>query len=165
MIREAKPADAHEIASVHIDSWQVAYRGLISEEILNGLDVKDRADRWVDIINSSKLPCLVIESPTGVAGFAHMSACRDSDLDDTKYGEITAIYMSPNYWRQGLGTKLLLEALSCLKRYGFQFSTLWVLEENMQAREFYAVHQFSPDGQTKYAQRLELSELRYQRRL
>jgi hypothetical protein len=36
-LRRAEPADAMEVARVHVRSWQVAYRGLLPDAYLDGL--------------------------------------------------------------------------------------------------------------------------------
>ena len=41
-MREAILADAEAIATVHVRSWQAAYRGQLPDEYLDGLTVEDR---------------------------------------------------------------------------------------------------------------------------
>jgi len=43
-VRKAKVEDASAIAFVHVRSWQVAYRGHMPDEFLNGLDVETRTN-------------------------------------------------------------------------------------------------------------------------
>ena len=38
-LRDATPADALDIATVHVESWQVGYRGLMPDEVLDGLSI------------------------------------------------------------------------------------------------------------------------------
>ena len=45
-LRDATPDDAHAIATVHVASWQVAYRGFMPDAVLDGLSVDDRARKW-----------------------------------------------------------------------------------------------------------------------
>jgi len=59
-LRDARPDDAMGVAGVHVRSWQTAYRGLLSEEYLNGLRAEDRTahydfsgvnpERWATIV-------------------------------------------------------------------------------------------------------------------
>ena len=44
--RLAVPGDEQAVAVVHVRSWQVAYRGLMPDEYLDGLRPQDRADRY-----------------------------------------------------------------------------------------------------------------------
>ena len=46
VIRAARAADAEQIALVHVWSWQSAYRGLMPQAPLDGLDPAQRVGRW-----------------------------------------------------------------------------------------------------------------------
>jgi GNAT superfamily N-acetyltransferase len=46
VIRAAHAADAAQIAVVHVRSWQGAYRGLLPQAYLDGLDPAERVGRW-----------------------------------------------------------------------------------------------------------------------
>jgi len=46
LLRPAQPADAAAVARVHVRSWQVAYRGLLPDEYLDGLQPEDRAPHY-----------------------------------------------------------------------------------------------------------------------
>ena len=46
VIRAARVADAPQIALVHVRSWQCAYRGLLPQVYLDGLDPVQRVGRW-----------------------------------------------------------------------------------------------------------------------
>jgi hypothetical protein len=46
MVRLATAADAAPLAAVHIRSWQWAYRGLMPDHVLAGLDIEQRTERW-----------------------------------------------------------------------------------------------------------------------
>src|ERR1700759_342461 len=45
VIRAARAADAAQIALVHVRSWQSAYRGLMPQAYLDGLDPAQRVGR------------------------------------------------------------------------------------------------------------------------
>jgi hypothetical protein len=46
VIRPARPADIERIGAVHVLAWQAAYRDVISDAFLDGLDPADRAGMW-----------------------------------------------------------------------------------------------------------------------
>ncbi|QTX03952.1 hypothetical protein [Agromyces archimandritae] len=46
--RQARPEDAAGVAAVHVASWRAAYRGIVSREILDGLDGNTRAIRFYE---------------------------------------------------------------------------------------------------------------------
>ncbi|HUQ39529.1 MAG TPA: hypothetical protein VM030_05200, partial [Acidimicrobiales bacterium] len=47
-VRVAGVEDARAIAEVHVASWLAAYRGIIDDDVLDGLSVDARAARWVE---------------------------------------------------------------------------------------------------------------------
>ena len=52
-LRLANPSDAHGLAEMHVATWQVAYRGLLPDDFLDGLTVAARAERWQQILTNS----------------------------------------------------------------------------------------------------------------
>ena len=52
-------------------------------------------------------------------------------------GEIVSIYILSEYMGKGDGKKLLKAVLDKLADMGFEDVFLWVLEENLRARNFY----------------------------
>lgn len=147
-IRFAIKDDAKTIATIHVASWQKIYEGHIPNTILNSLSIKKREEKWFDFINQGTR-IFLIEKDKQPVGFASICASRDADTNQQTCGEISAIYMHPDYWHQGLGKKLCSAALIELEKMGFSETTLWVLEENMQARKFYEAMGFSNTGKIK----------------
>ena len=45
LLRDAQPFDADAVARVHVQTWQVAYRGLLPDAYLDALRPEDRARR------------------------------------------------------------------------------------------------------------------------
>ncbi len=43
IIRPARVEDAAEMAGVHVQSWRSAYRGLVPQDFVDGLDIARRA--------------------------------------------------------------------------------------------------------------------------
>ena len=100
-IRLAKTADAEQIATCHVLSWQKIYRGHIPDSVLDSLSVKEREQKWHDLLNNN-VKVLVIERDNQIIGFASLCPSRDKDTEPKNCGEISAIYLNPNAWRQGL---------------------------------------------------------------
>ena len=169
-IRPATVDDAAGVARVHVAAWQVAYRGQVPDSFLNGLSVEQRTAAWIDIIAQTAWPergLLVAEDDQGdIVGFAHVSANRDDDAEPGT-GEVTAIYIAPDAWRAGIGRALLESASSQLLDAGFTRATLWVLDTNHRARQFYEHLGWRPDGAVKVDDRgaFSLNEYRYLKQL
>ena len=97
-LREATPADALDIATVHVESWQVGYRGLIPDDVLAGLSVESREQRRRQTLSVPGLRgTLVAVQDTAVLGFVSVGADREGD---PTCGELYAIYLRPTSWRR-----------------------------------------------------------------
>jgi len=160
-IRPATGADALAIATVHVRSWQAAYRGLLPQSHLDGLDPGRSRVQWKSVLGTTAWPSagtlVLVDSdaasvpPTeSIIGFAGLSPTRDDDDDDpTSVGELQTLYLDPGAWRHGAGSLLLHAAQDQLSRAGFVTASAWVLETNVRARTFYEHHGWRFDGSTK----------------
>jgi GNAT superfamily N-acetyltransferase len=163
-LRRATPQDAAAIATVHVAAWQIAYRGLLPDDVLDRLDTQRRAADWVPLLADVDQHHLVIASGDGVCGFVSCGPARDDDLDRERTGEIYAIYVTPSRWRRGLGRRLCAAAIDTLESAGCQEITLWVFEGHSPARRFYEALGFQPDGATRVEVRgVPLTVVRYRR--
>ena len=144
-IRSALPSDSSAIALVHVRSWQVAYRGLIPDAVLDGLDVERDAKVRAWLIEQPGWDVLVADVGF-VVGFCDLAPTRDADGEPSRIGEITAIYVQPDQWRRGCGRALLDAAITAARKRGFVELTLWVLQENQRARRFYEAAGLHYDG-------------------
>jgi RimJ/RimL family protein N-acetyltransferase len=173
MTTEIRPAtldDVAAIASIHVQSWQGAYRGMMPQEHLDQLDVVRRERRWTRALTStdpSESAPLVAIADEQAVGFASIGPTRDPDADPARTGEVRAIYLLPQAWGQGFGRRLMTAALAQLADLGYQAATLWVLKENARARRFYEAAGFTADGaeQTEDIAGSPIAEVRYRRDL
>ena len=80
-LRRATAADARAIATVHVRSWQQAYRGLIADHVLDALDVETRERFWQQALESPPeiTPLLAIVDDR-VIGFVSAGRCGDIAL-------------------------------------------------------------------------------------
>ena len=167
IIRAAKEFDAEAIALVHIRAWQKAYEHYIPESILNGLSLPERTKQWHDLIQEG-VTVLVLERNNNIFGFTSICKFRDR-IKDNLSGEISAIYLHPDYWRKGFGTKLCLAALKNLSDMGYKKALLWVLADNLQARLFYQNLGFEATEETKLEEFYDggalLTEVLYRKKL
>jgi GNAT superfamily N-acetyltransferase len=167
-IRIATAGDAAAIAAVHVDSWRGAYRGLLPDAVLDGLDVQRRTAGWTRLLEQPepRSVVLVAENSSGrVTGFVHLVPTRDDGGDST--GEITSIYARPSGWGTGTGRGLMAAAVDAARAAGFTALTLWVLRDNDRARRFYEAAGWRPDGSTKddVVAGAPVTEVRYRRAL
>lgn len=169
-IRPARAGDAAQLGVVHVRSWQAAYRGLLPQAFLDGLDPAQRARIWETALGEAADPrsgVVVAGHGARLAGFAHFCPSRDEDADPARTGEISSIYLLPEEWGRGTGRQLMAAALAGLTAAGFGQATLWVLDSNERARRFYEAGGWDPDGTVKQEQGpgFTLTEVRYRRPL
>ena len=148
-VRKAKVEDASAIAFVHVRSWQVAYRGHMPDEFLDGLDVEKRTHMWRELTRDPSKIILVAEDREGnIVGFSALGPSRDADANPNT-AEVGTIYVHPEKWEKGIGRALLSASLDQVRKREFNQVTLWVLEANQRARSFYESFGFIHDGAMK----------------
>jgi GNAT superfamily N-acetyltransferase len=168
-VRKASPEDAEQIAIVHVRSWQAAYRERVPQDYLDGLNAADRVGRWRDALHGLEergQGIIVAVADDTVCGFAVFGPTRDQDEDPQRTGEVNAIYLLAEAWGRGLGRLLMAEAVRQLAAR-YEQATLWVLDSNDRARQFYARNGWAEDGSVKHddSRGFPLSEVRYRRPL
>ena len=148
-IREGEPRDAEAIATIHVRSWQEAYRDQLTDEYLDGLKVEDRLEmhRYALSQPPPEYRMWVAEDGGRILGFAVTGRSEDADADE-RTGELYAIYLEPDRVGTGLGQTLFEHAVGDLRERGFRTATLWVLETNARARRFYELAGWATDGAT-----------------
>lgn len=160
--RDAVVEDGLALARVWVAAWQAAYAGLMPSDYLAGLDADQARSRFEESLRANP-SVLVLESNGDILGFSAFGASRDPDAGPAT-GEVIAINLHPSCWRQGLGRELLHETLLRLHGRGFSEATLWVLDGNARARQFYEASGWRSDGVEKHDDKLTgfaLHEVRY----
>ena len=147
-VRAAVPEDAPALGAIHVATWRTAYRGLVPDERLDGLDPKRSAEMFERLIEEGDPKTFVAARDDAPLAFLTVGACRDEDLEG-KAGEIWGIYVTPEAWRQGIGRMLCLHGESILTEKGFASSALWVFADNDDARRFYEAMGYHVDGASK----------------
>lgn len=151
-VRPARLDDAAAIARIHVGAWRVAYRGLLPQAVLDGLDLDARVERWRSFLaDPGEKEHLVGLAHGAVKGFLSLGTSRDEDATPTT-GEVYAVYVDPDSWRQAIGLRLMKAGLERLTARGFTRATLWILAENQRARSFYEALGMRLDGHDKQAQ-------------
>jgi len=137
VFRPAQAGDAAAIAQVRIDAWRQTYRGMMPDAYLDALSLSDSAAFWERILLSgSPLASVYVADEGGrIVGFA--AANR---RDPPKLGfdtELSAIYLSADRKRQGIGRRLVAAVAAAQRERGATNLVTWVIAKNHQARAFY----------------------------
>ena len=131
-VRPATPDDARAIAEVQVKTWRAAYVGVMPQEVLDGLDVDERAEAWGHWLSIETSAQFVAERSGARIGFVSAGPC----LLEEESGEVYAIYVRPEAWGTGSGWALMDAAVAWLA-HRWREAILWVAEENPWARRFY----------------------------
>jgi ribosomal protein S18 acetylase RimI-like enzyme len=138
--RKAKDDDVAAIADIHVRSWQAAYRGVLPDELLDGLPAEERAQSWCELLSNGGdhwLTLVATRQGDKLAGFCSVATpSRDPDAGEAT-AEVGALYVDPDHWREGAGSALMKATLEELARLGWREVVLWVLPENQPALAFY----------------------------
>jgi len=165
MLRAARPSDAGDVAALHAASWQIAYKGILTDDYLDHHVVTDRKALWEARLGqpSPRQHVLVAYEDETLTGFACIYLHEDPILGCL----LDNIHVHRNVYRKGLGSRLL-NATARLARSAAPESGLYlsVLEGNRPAQRFYFAHGAeragtevwdAPDGQPLLCLRLAWS--------
>jgi len=148
-VREAKLSDAEAIAAAHTESWQTSYRGILPDDVLDRIDVGQRADSRRKILQNKRIYQLVAYDVThgDIVGFCDAGESRRPGPPEWSeagggprarpMGEIYALYMVHRAKRMGLGQEMFERCQSYFAAQGTRSLIIWVLEHNTHARGFY----------------------------
>ena len=162
-IRAARSGDSKGMGIAHVRAWQAAYRGVMTDDYLDGLSVEERAAMWERAISAPAGPhVLVATVGDEVIGFASFGA-EPNQSDGSGLGELYAINLDPAHWGNGIGRLLLREATNSLRSMGFREAVLWVAPANFRARGLYDSEGWADDGAVRSEDVLgaTVQEMRY----
>lgn len=102
-------------------------------------------ERWRRVLEERPpgAALLVLEEAGRLLGTAGAGPNRG---EEERVGELYSLYVDPEHWGRGLGTRLHDGALTHLAREGWSEAILWVLEGNTGAQRFYERLGWCDDG-------------------
>ena len=136
LIRPAVFDDAARLGRVHVETWRAAYRGLLPDDYLDALSDIRQAAFWSRVLDDADRAAgahVAEDEDEGVVGFCD---CGPERGGAPGWGEIMAIYILPDWQRQGLGRRLMGACGAYLTAQGLDSLAVWALEDN-PARAFY----------------------------
>jgi len=136
-IRNPTIEDALSIAKVHVESWQVGYRGLFPDRVLDNLSVSKRTENWTNQITKNSSSILISESENRIVGFTAFGPCRESEFDPSNNWEIYSLYVLPSEWRKNHGATLWQTVVGQARSNQVTNLYLWVFKENKPSISFY----------------------------
>lgn len=149
-IRRMTLDDAPDVTRLHVDAWQTAYRGILPDEILDGLDYEERLAARRTHLSDPDNPVVnwVLEDEGLVRAWAAAGRPRDDDLGDETI-ELYAIYARPVDVGKGYGRALIEYVMDYARAQHATELTLWVLGANERTLRFYAAAGLRADPRQK----------------
>ncbi len=165
LVREMTRADCERVALIRVRGWRTAYRGLVPQVYLDGMDPAGDAERRRVLFDGAPagVENLVAEDERGeVVGWACHGPYRDGQRA-TGEAELYAIYVDPERLGAGVGQALIRESARRCAAAGHRRMLLWVLRDNTRARRFYERAGFRFDGTEEpfLVEGVEVPEVRY----
>ncbi|MCM1023804.1 MAG: GNAT family N-acetyltransferase [Prevotella sp.] len=131
-VRYITPADDRlAISGIYEESWKFAYKEIIPQDYLDSIP----KGHWALNIDNPDRETLICVDNGKIVGTS--SFCKSRFEQFQGWGEVISVYLLPDYIGKGFGKRLMEAALLELKKQGYENVFLWVLEENIRARNFY----------------------------
>ena len=135
-IRNVKKEDLYAVAEIGVIGWKTAYRGIIDDEYLDNLSVEDNYQKRLKDYTQNGF--IVAEQQNEVVGFCRY---RKGNNYKDEYPEvdceICALYVKPEYKRNGIGKELVNFVINEFKENGYSKMIIWCLKDNYPSRAFY----------------------------
>jgi len=147
-LRDGSVSDAEAVEAVHYASREAVYAGRTADWPPPGPDRRGRIERWKAWLADDEITAVIAEQRGEVIGFCTIRPSQDEDAG-AHVAEMPTLYVRPDFWHRGLGRILCSECLDRAGERGFRELTLWVLDMNRRARDFYQKMGFTADGATK----------------
>jgi len=136
-LRKARLSDTQEIASIHVNSWKSAFEGLMPERYINSYTLEDRNFEWFKVLKSGSESVIIAENKSRLVGFISYSESEDEDSLD-----LNKLYLCPSIYGKGVGYLLMKQMESEAKTAGIKLISLYVLDNNQSAINFYSKQGF-----------------------
>ena len=152
-IRLAVLSDASAMAEIHARSWEAAYKDIMPAKYIEKQSEK-RPAQWRNILSQENKKQYIIEADGKPAGMVcvgephheYTEIFNDDSCIDSSFCELHNIYLHPNYFRCGIGTRAMDFAINKGREANKSNIVLWVFAENIGSIRFYEVCGFSVDG-------------------
>ncbi|GAA3435511.1 GNAT family N-acetyltransferase [Kutzneria kofuensis] len=151
-VRPAVLTDAEEIARIQRDTWRTAYRDLLPEDVLAGLD---NTAAMRELVEEATATVVVATEGEWTVGFCVAGPAPDSEVaeadgslpdDAATTGLVATLLVEPRWGRRGHGGRLLAAAAEALRNMGATRGVSWVPEADRASLNFYHSVGWQTDG-------------------
>jgi GNAT superfamily N-acetyltransferase len=143
IVRPAEVQDIAQMAHVHVQCWQEAYRGLMSDAVLDNPGFPAARERmWTVVLTDERYRenrVAVAERDGELIGIAMSGEPEDAPIAWAT--QLYVLYVYASDYGTGAGHALLEAVIDPADS-----AALWVADPNPRAQAFYRKHRFVPDG-------------------
>ncbi len=164
LVRRPGPEDVEGFARLHVRVWRETYRGLMADEVVDGLSVDTFRPMWYSIARAHAEGAVVDDGRAmrvavlgeEPVGFIMVGPARDEDAPAAR--QVWSLNVAPEHQGSGVAQRLLDET------FGEGPGYLWVARGNARAIRFYERNGFELDGTESEDRHDGVTELRMVRR-
>ena len=134
--KKSTKEDAEGIAILHAESWESAYKSILSDEYLVKNVLKNRLETWKFRFDNPSVNqfIILVEENSMLVGFVCIFGNQDTEFGSL----IDNLHVKPDFKGKGIGKKLLNKASDLIfVNYKTRLMHLWVFEANTSAIGFY----------------------------
>jgi GNAT superfamily N-acetyltransferase len=150
VVRSAVASDASGVEAVHWASRAAAYQHIKGWPPPRP-DRAERVEIWKRWLTDPLVTSIVGGIDDVVVGICTVRPSTDDDADPTVVAAMPTLYVHPSVWHRGYGRALCAEAVRRASARGFSVLTLWSIEGNDRARDFYLAFGFVAEPTTMVA--------------
>ena len=141
-IHQATIEDVAAIAAIHVAGWRGAYDGILDPSYIESKTIDHRLNQWKEIFEKNESDIWIAKDEDKAVGFIGYGRLKTAPPGTSKIrpqysSEIYALYLLPDFYRQGIGTGLFRQAAVNLKTQKHTSLCLWVLDRNKRGCHFY----------------------------
>ena len=146
-VRPATLDEVEAFEAVRIATWKACFRGIVSDEFLDGLTLPPRRiQRCRDVIEDTEGSAVFVAcAGDRFIGMGMAEQASDACLE-SGVGEIRALYVHPDWQGRGVGKALLGALTAALRACGYRAAVLWTLRDLTPTRRFYEATGWTFDG-------------------
>ena len=164
MIKRLEAKYIDDVAVAHKLAWQKAFRGVLSDMLLDALTDNEFIDSWNTIVTRLERTNLVkVTEEDKAVGFVSFGPPYDEQ--EAIGSEVYGIYVHPDHWNNKVGYELIMTAIEELtKKDGYNGVILWTMSKSQRSRRFYEKVGFQRTDEKRTSRRKSESfeEIKYQ---
>ncbi|WP_312649685.1 GNAT family N-acetyltransferase [Aminipila sp.] len=133
-IRLANMDDCRTISKINYDNWRETYKGILSDEFLDHLDIEQMRNEYVEFLSDHKKQILVaLDEKDEILGFASFEP--DSKEDNCIY--LASLHVDVRARGKGIGTSLLIKVGQYGLNNHYSNMSICILQGNVNAKNLY----------------------------